>query len=72
MDNKEQIKIFMRKTFPEKFSTEAELDDFAEKLLENAEKIDTAVSKRGNKVWKKEEIERLGIKVTPVKWKKLD
>lgn len=72
MNNKEQIKKFIKDSFPDKFNTEAELEEFAQKLLENAEKADSAIKKPTGRVWKKHEIEELGIEVTPVKWKKLD
>ncbi len=72
MTNKEKIKKFIKEAFGNKFETEAELDDFAQKLLENAERADSAANVPRAKIYKKEEIEALGIEVTPVKWKKLD
>ena len=72
MTNKEKIKNFIKDTFGDRFETEAELEEFAQKLLENAERADSATMSPRAKIYKKEEIEALGIEVTPVKWKKLD
>ena len=54
--------------------TEQELEEFIKRLV-----VDTRVSRYkdlrrthlNSKVWKKEDIERLGIEVKPVRWKKL-
>ena len=72
MTNKEKIKKFIKETFGHKFSSEEELDEFAQKLLESAERTDLATMAPRAKIYKKEEIEAMGIEVTPVKWKKLD
>ena len=72
MTNKEKIKKFIKETFGDRFESEDELEQFAQKLLESAEKTDLNIRLPSSKVWKKEEIEELGIVVTPVKWKKLE
>jgi len=70
VDNKEQIKEFLRESLG--ITDEKDLEEFSEKLLQKSEKYDTLVDTPRGRVWKKEEIEALGIEVTPVKWKKLD
>lgn len=70
--NKEKIKTFIREAFGNRFNTEEEIEEFAEKLLKSADEIDKATKVTRVKIWKKEEIEELGIEVTPVKWEKLE
>ena len=70
MDNKEKIKEFLRNSLG--ITDEKELEEFSEKLLLKAEKYDTLVERPRGRIWKKEEIEALGIEVKPVKWNKLD
>lgn len=70
--NKEKIKTFIREAFGNRFNTEEEIEEFAEKLLKSADEIDKATKVTRAKIWKKEEIEELGIEVTPVKWEKLE
>ncbi|MEO2158810.1 MAG: hypothetical protein ABGX31_05665 [bacterium] len=72
MEKKEEIKKFLKEQFGERFRTESELDEFAEELLKSAEKQNTLERVRYARVWKKEEIELLGIEVTPVDWKQFD
>jgi len=72
MTNKEKIINFVKEVFGARFETEAELEKFAEQLLENANRVDEAIERPRGRIWKKEEIEEMGIEVTPVKWKKLD
>tara|TARA_R100001015_G_C4580656_1_gene137200 strand:+ start:779 stop:1000 length:222 start_codon:yes stop_codon:yes gene_type:complete len=69
MSRKEEIKKFMFEQFGEQFTTDAELDEFVEKLLRAADKCDKAQRMPTGKVWTKEEIETLGIEVKPVDWK---
>ena len=63
----------LKNTLKEKFNfSDEELEVFIQKLMaqanhqQNSEKATT-----GARIWKKEEIERLGIKVEPVQWEKL-
>ena len=70
MDNKEQIKNFLRESLG--ITDENDLEEFSEKLILKSEKYDALVDAPRGRIWKKEEIEALGIEVTPVKWKKLD
>ena len=63
----------LKNTLKEKFNfSDEELEVFIQKLMvqasqqQNSEKAST-----GARIWKKEEIERLGIKVEPVQWEKL-
>tara|TARA_B100000131_G_scaffold246681_1_gene239683 strand:+ start:2158 stop:2376 length:219 start_codon:yes stop_codon:yes gene_type:complete len=68
MDKKEEMKKFIREQFGAQFHTERELDEFAQNLLESAEKQEALANVGRAKVWKKEEIELLGLEITPVDW----
>jgi len=72
MEKKDEIKKFLLEQFAGRFRTETELDEFAEELLKSAEKQDALERARYAKVWKKEEIEQLGIEVKPVDWQQFD
>ena len=72
MDKKEEIKKFIKEQFGGQFQTEAELDEFAQKLLESAERQDALAKVGTARVWKKEEIELLGIEVKPVDWQQFN
>ena len=69
MNNKEEIKEFLKKSFG--IQGEA-LEEFTENLLKEAELHDSLPAQESARIWKKEEIEALGIEVKPVKWKKFD
>jgi len=72
MDKKEEIKKFIKEQFGAQFRTETELDEFAQKLLDSAERQDVLARTGTARVWKKEEIELLGIEVKPVEWQQFD
>tara|TARA_B100000287_G_scaffold418979_1_gene456619 strand:- start:281 stop:499 length:219 start_codon:yes stop_codon:yes gene_type:complete len=71
MDNKQRIKEFLKQSLG--IEGEEELEKFSTELLAKVEIYENipSTSRRTSKVWKKEEIEELGIEVTPVDWKKL-
>jgi len=70
MDNKEKIKEFLKESLG--IEDEMELERFSTDLLEKVKLYDNIpqTTYRTSKVWKKEEIEELGIEVKPVDWKK--
>ena len=68
MGKREELKKFIEEQFGSQFRSERELDEFVQNLLESAERQETLANMRRSKIWKKEEIDLLGIEVKPVDW----